>query len=185
MSAAPLPNRVNIRKAVTRSARYSGRLGADQLPQFAELFEAGKPALDVAVEFGEDEEGRQFALVEMEAEVVLECQRCLQPVQQHLAGKSRLGLVADDEQARHLPAGLEPLIAVDEVDLWMLAAEELALALPVVAYHPRGACEPPQSDRSERLGRSENEERGSTEHGSDNPFSVLSALLDSTDTKEK
>lgn len=182
MSAAPLPNRVNIRKAVTRCAKYSGCLGSEQLPRFAALLDPARPLVDVSVEFGSSEEGQQFAAVEMSARVVLECQRCLQPVHCELKAVSRLGLVPGDEQAQQLPAGLEPLIAVDEVDLWELAGEELALALPVVAYHPEGECEPPKSDRVER---SDNEERGSTEQESENPFSVLSALLDSADTKEK
>ncbi|EED33014.1 conserved hypothetical protein [gamma proteobacterium NOR5-3] len=141
-----------------------------------------RPLVDISVEFGENEEGRQFASVEMDARVVLECQRCLQPVHCELKAASRLGLVPGDEQARQLPAGLEPLIAVDEVDLWELAGEELALALPVVAYHPQGECEPPKSDRDDR---SDKEERDFTEPASENPFSVLSALLDSGDMKEK
>jgi uncharacterized protein len=152
------------------------------LPQLAAFLDPANPIVEISVEFGENEEGRQFAAVDMEARVVLECQRCLQPVHCKLKTSSRLGLVPDDEQALQLPAGLEPLIAVDEVDLWELAGEELALALPVVAYHPEGECEPPKSDRPDR---SDNEERDSTEQASENPFSVLSALLDSGDTKEK
>lgn len=182
MSAAPLPNHVNIRKAVTRSASYCGWLGSEQLPQFAQLLDPAESRVNVSVEFGSDEEGQQLAVVEMHATVVLECQRCLQPVHCELKANSRLGLVQGDEQAQQLPAGLEPLIAVDEVDLWELAGEELALALPVVAYHPEGDCEPPKSDRADR---SNNEERGSTEQEPENPFSVLSTLLDSVDTKEK
>lgn len=182
MSPAPLPNRVNIRKAVTRSARYSGGLGAEQLPQFAHLLDPAAPTIDVGVEFGEDEEGQQYAAVSMQGRVVLECQRCLQPVLCELKGDSRLGIVPGDEQAKQLSSGLEPLIALDEVDLWALAEEELALALPVVAYHPEGECEPPKSDRSDR---SEHQELGLSDQAKDNPFSVLSSLLASDDTKEK
>lgn len=182
MSPAPLPNRVNIRKAVTRSARYTGGLGAEQLPQFAQMLDPAAPLIEVAVEFGEDEEGQQFAAVTMQGRVVLECQRCLQSVLFTVEGDSRLGIVPGDEQAKQLSSGLEPLIALDEVDLWELAEEELALALPVVAYHPEGDCEPPKSDRS---GRSEHQELGLADQATDNPFSVLSSLLVNDDTKEK
>lgn len=182
MLTAPLPNRVNIRKAVTRSARYAGALGAEQIPQFRDLLVPEAPTIDVVVEFGENDEGQQFAAVEMQGRVVLECQRCLKPVVCEIQGNSRLGIVPGDEQAKQLSAGLEPLIAIDEVDLWAVAEEELALALPVVAYHPDGECEPPKSDRRER---SESEETGSTGQAAENPFSVLSSLLDSDGTKEK
>ncbi|MFK8042893.1 YceD family protein [Congregibacter sp.] len=182
MLAAPLPNTVNIRKAVTRSARYEGSLGAKQIPQFAELLDPASPAIAVVVEFGENDDGQQFAAVQMQGKVVLECQRCLQPVVCELSGNSHLGIVPGDEQAKQLSAGLEPLIAVDEVDLWKLAEEELALALPVVAYHPDGECEPPKSDRQVR---SEDQELGLSGEVSENPFSVLSSLLNNDDTKEK
>ena len=173
MSAGPLPNRVNIRKAVTRSARYTGVLTASELPQFSSLLDPAQSQVEAVVEFGDDDEGRQFADVVMNATVTLECQRCLGPVQLTLESSSRLGLVHSDEQAKHLPAGYEPLIAVDEVDLWQVAAEELALALPVVAYHPAGECQAP--------GAPQVTDPGSPESERENPFSVLSTLLGSDD----
>jgi uncharacterized protein len=187
MSAAPLPQRVNIRKAVTRGAKYAGRLGAAQLPQFASLLDPVKPDIGLQAEFGEDEEGQQYIVVAMQATVVQECQRCLQPVLLELAGESRLGLVPGDEQARHLPPRYEPWLAVDEVDLWELAGEELALALPVVAYHPEGDCSPPGDVEmnSAVTGLPEDKQQALTGGSRDNPFSVLSTLLDSGDAKEK
>jgi uncharacterized protein len=177
MSAGPLPNRVNIRKAVTRSARYSGVLSVEQLPQFSSVLDPVQPCIEVVVQFGEDEEGQQYAEVSMDASVTLECQRCLGPVALSLTGRSKLGLVHSDEQGRQLSSGYEPLIAVDEVDLWEVASEELALALPVVAYHPEGECRPP--------GEPQIEQRELATEGKENPFSVLSALLDGNDLKEK
>jgi uncharacterized protein len=182
MSAGPLPHRVNIRKAVTRSARYAGCLGAEQLPQFSSLLNPADPQFSAEVEFGQDDEGRQYASVILNAKVVLECQRCLQPMLRDLSSESRLALVPSDEQAKQLPEDYEPWLAIDEVDLWALAGEELALALPVVAYHPAGECEPPGG--TDALGK-ENEDQGMAGIKPDSPFNVLSALLDSSDTKEK
>jgi uncharacterized protein len=182
MSAAPLPHRVNIRKAVTRAARYAGCLGAEQLPQFSSLLNPANPQSNVEVEFGQDDEGRQYAVVAIEARVVLECQRCLQPMLQELASESRLALVHSDEEARQLPAHYEPWLAIEEVDLWALAAEEFALALPVVAYHPRGECEPPGGSEAVR---EKDDDQGMDVQKPDSPFNVLSTLLDSSDMKEK
>lgn len=177
MSAGPLVNRVNIRKAVTRSARYAGVLSAEQLPQFASVLDPEQPQVEMVVQFGEDDEGQQYVGVTMNATVTLECQRCLGPVTLPLSSSSRLGLVHSDEQGKHLSSGYEPLIAVDEVDLWEVAAEELALALPVVAYHPEGDCRAP--------GEPQIEQRDPADDGKESPFSVLSALLDGDDVKEK
>lgn len=177
MSDSTLPHRVNIRKAVTRSARYAGCLGVEQLPLFSSQLNAAGAPVKVAVEFGEDEESQQWVAVSIEAPVVLECQRCLGPVHQVLRGESRLGLVQTDEQAAALCEAYEPLIAIDEVDLWEVASEELALALPVVAYHPEGECAAP--------GAGNNDDVTDAAQGSDSPFSKLASLLDSSAGEEK
>ena len=178
MSEGPLPHRVNIRKAVTRAARYAGTLGPEQLPRFEAVLEPQKP-LQVEVVFGEDDEGQSIARVSLEAPVMLECQRCLGLMEKTLSSESTLGLVFDDEQARHLPARYEPWIAVDEVDLWEVAGEELALALPVVSYHSAEECAVPTE-----LASAENGEEQEVLN-EDNPFSVLSTLLSGSDEKEK
>ncbi len=180
MSDTPLPHRVNIRKAVTRCARYEGVLGGTEMPQHQQVLGADNP-LYLEVSFGVDEDGRQVADVDMEATVALECQRCLKPLSRTLRSRSRLGLVHDDEQARHLPAEYEPWIALDEVDLWEVGAEELALALPVVDYHPVGECEAPVTGPPDEDDAGEGEAPASK----DNPFSVLSALLENGADEEK
>ena len=142
MSAPPLPQRVSVRKAVTRNAHYEGSLGAAEMPRFRDLLVAGN-GVRMSVDFGRDEQDRQVAEVAIEAAVELQCQRCLQRFRHRLSGSSRLGLVLTDEQAQALPRDLEPWIAQDDIDLWEVASEELALALPAVAYHPEGQCSPP------------------------------------------
>ena len=180
MSDSPLPQCVHIRKAVTRGAHYSGILSGEQLPRLASLLDPDEARVTADVRFATDDEGRPIAEVSLEACVVLECQRCLGPVKQTLCSHSVLGLVPGDEQARALPPGYEPWIAVEEANLWEMAAEELALAVPVVAYHDEGECEAPRSENPEP--------EDETEVGADsadNPFSVLATLLDGSGDKEK
>ena len=179
MSDGPLPNRVNIRKAVTRAARYSGSLGAEQLPRFETILDQRRVTVEVA--FSRDEEGQAIAEVTLSAPVVLECQRCLGPLETTLSSHSQLALVLDDEQARHLPSRYEPWIALEDVDLWEMASEELALAMPVVSYHPEDECsvQVPKSTAPAE----ENVDGDAV--SADNPFNVLSALLESGGDEEK
>lgn len=175
MSAPPLPQSVSVRKAVTRNAHYEGSLGAAEMPRFGDMLGDRKEVL-LCVDFGRDEQDRQIADVSLQAVVELECQRCLQRFRHPLSGSSRLGLVLTDEQAQALPRELEPWIAQDDIDLWELAAEELALALPAVAYHPGGQCSPPEHDGGEPADE---------EPVLEKPFDVLSSLLDGGDREEK
>lgn len=179
MSASPLPQCVNLRKAVTHGAHYSGVLSGEQIPRLASLLDPDKTRVNVAIRFGRDDEDRSVAEVSLDASVVLVCQRCLGPLKHAINSRSVLGLVPGDEQARALPADYEPWIAIEEVDLWEMAAEELALAIPVVAYHDN--CEAPLSP-----GTGSEIETGAAAESADSPFSVLATLLErSDDNKEK
>lgn len=172
MSDGPLPQCVNIRKAITREALYEGALAAENLSQINDLVLA--PAgLSVRAQFGVDEEGRQIVDLAISAQVEMVCQRCLNPMLLPITSESRLGLVMTDEQARSLPKNYEPWIAMDEVDLWAMASEELALALPVVAFHDPGECSaPPHRATQESPAEAEDTQ---------NPFDVLSTLLSTED----
>ena len=167
MSGTPLSRRVTVRKAVTRSARYEGVLGPVQIPQFAGILH-GEDAIAISAEFDRDDEERPVLRVSMRARVVLECQRCLGKIEQELESRSDLGLVLTDEQAQALPREYEPWLVDDEVDLWAVAAEELALALPPVAYHPAGECEMPAHETQAPVEDAAREA---------SPFDVLSELL--------
>lgn len=177
MSAAPPPQRVNIRKAVTHGATYEGSLGASELERFDDVLSDGARVV-VRAHFGRDEENRQIVDLKLSATVALVCQRCLDLMQVPIASESRLGLVMTDEQAQGLPRAYEPWIAVDEVDLWAMAREELALALPAVAYHEPGLCSAPANPAAEVPAS------GNEELGKQNPFNVLSELLSDDEKQE-
>ncbi len=177
MLTEPLPSTLDIRKAAARGVSISGAVKAVDLPRFLPLLAAESAAIDAFLECSRDEENRYLVQVTATAEVSVECQRCLETFGETLQGSSRLALVYSDEQAAQLPREYEPLIAVDEVDLWEVAAEELALALPVVAYHANGECSIPREVQAPP-------EEGAAGDGSvKSPFSVLSALLDGEDAK--
>jgi uncharacterized protein len=184
MSAGLLPHTVNTRKAVLRAARYAGVLGAEQLPQYREILDpVGATPLDLRIGFDRDDEDRQVVTVQLRARVSVECQRCLARFEQQLDSQSALAIVRSDEEAKQLPAAYEPLLAGEETDLWALAAEELALALPVVSYHPVADCSAARhGSRDDTQARAEGSTGGSGE-GSErqNPFSVLATLLESAD----
>jgi uncharacterized protein len=174
MLDSPLPHTVNTRKAVIRKARYAGTVGAGQLPSLSDVLASGNDACVLAeVVFSRDEENRQIVTVCLKADVLVECQRCMERFAQTLDSKSELAIVRTDEEASLLSERYEPLIGAEDTDLWEIVAEELALVLPVVSYHPDKCPE------TRMVPEVENDTEDGTVHEADrpNPFEVLSVLL--------
>ncbi|MEO0437377.1 MAG: YceD family protein [Pseudomonadota bacterium] len=170
MSANPPPQRVIVRKAVSRSAAYSGVLGVAELPSVAGVLDPSIAGVSASICFAIDDEDRPIAKVKVCAQVILECQRCLERFTTTLEAQSTLGLLASESQAGELPKDYEPWVTADEVDLWEMVAEEVALALPSVAYHAEQDCSQPLRELNETQ-----DSKGQS--ASSGPFDVLGALL--------
>jgi uncharacterized protein len=108
--------------------------------------------------------------VSIRGEVEVTCQRCLGAMRQPVETTSRVAAVWSDDEARHLPKSLEPLVTGEETDLWELVEEELMLALPPFSYHDSEQCRRPEPasepDEPEVAGQEQRE----------NPFNVLAQL---------
>src|SRR5262245_50113490 len=90
--------------------------------------------------------GRWPAMVlEVRADVVLTCQRCLGPLRRKLASESKL--VFADEGSAELLEGYEAAGGDPEaLDLAALVEDELLLALPIIPQHAAGeACALPSA----------------------------------------
>ncbi len=109
--------------------------------------------------------------VRFEAQVSVTCQRCLQPMDLSLVGDNTLAIVWNDDQAKHLPKRLDPLIAPEEgCNLWELVEDELILALSPFNYHEAEDCNEILSGFADPAVEEEEGARRS------NPFDVLAQL---------
>jgi uncharacterized protein len=141
---------------VAAFARAGGRLRGDwPLAGFARLLQDAHAAAGQAVAWSAAGECRSGAAgpdqtwlhLRAQAEVVMPCQRCLQPMAVALAVDRRFRFVADEAQAERLDADSEDDVLVLEpaLDLQALLEDELILALPLVPRHaqctlPAGAA---------------------------------------------
>ncbi|WP_167854868.1 YceD family protein [Mangrovimicrobium sediminis] len=142
------------------------------MPRFQALLAGDEGRIEAQLAFNRDEENRPVVSVEVSAQVQVTCQRCLQPMPLALNGAARLGIVWTDEQARHLPRDLDPLVVGEEgCNLWDIVEEELILLMPPYSYHETQDCkqilseysadvEPPMEPAPEKP----------------NPFAVLAQL---------
>lgn len=172
MLTEPLPSTLDARKAAARGVSVSGTLKPLDLPRFAALLADESGEIRAELAFSRDEENRSVVQVAVEAQVSVTCQRCLGPMALSLGSENTLAIVWNDDQARHLPRHLDPLVLPEEgCKLWELVEEELILALPPFSYHDTENCKEILSGYS--TGPDIEEEAGATRP---NPFDVLATL---------
>lgn len=118
-----------------------GRIPVAEMPRLvAGLYDRGGHVA-VNLQFGREEEGRLCVCGVVEAELHLECQRCLEPFAFPARSDVRLGLIRCAESAADLPPEYEPLLVEEEpISLFAMVEDELILALPIVPMHPRDVC---------------------------------------------
>lgn len=108
-----------------------------------------------------------WLVLEADADVPLECQRCLRPMNEHLRVQRRLRFVRGEEQAALLDeqADDDVLALPPRLDLHELLEDELILALPIVPRH-RNCPDPLPLPAEEAL----------EEEPAPRPFAALAAL---------
>lgn len=167
------PRRLDVRAFAESGDPLSGTLAADQMPRLAESVLAGDGAgparWQAQGELRPVTGGtpQVWLRLRAEAEVHLECQRCLQPMQQALAVDRRFRFVAGEEEAARLDEESEDdvLELSRAFDLPALVEDELILELPLVPRHAQ--CPAPLP-----LPAAEDEDTSEAEH----PFAALAAL---------
>jgi uncharacterized protein len=100
----------------------------------------------------------------------LQCQRCLQALQQPLVLERRFRFVASEDEAERLDADSDDdhLVLEPRLDLRSLVEDELILELPLVPRH-EGPCPQP-------LPQPEPEPAEPPDEARPNPFAALAAL---------
>lgn len=174
MLNAPLPGTLDVRKAASRGATVQGCLGLPDLPRFRSLLAGDEGSVEASLALSRDEEGRYLLHIVTDASVEVTCQRCLQAMPLALHGDSTLAVVWTDEQARHLPSHLDPLIqGEEECDLRELVTEELILALPPYCTHERTDCNTLLAEYAAPAGDDQSEPEAEKRP---NPFDILAQL---------
>lgn len=125
--------------AFAREGRHLvGELAVSELPRLVDVLADAAGVLRCHLSGGRSEEGKLFLLLEVDGELRLKCQRCLEPLAFPLAIKSRMLLVPPgapwpDEELEDDSA--DAIEALAEQSVASLIEEEVLLALPVAPRH--------------------------------------------------
>lgn len=124
--------------------RYEGSLALGQMARLAPLLAETEGEARLSMACGVDEQGRRYVEGSVCADLKLTCQRCLGVYYHSVDESFRVTLVDSEAEGEGLPEGLEPFVSPDgRLRPKDLAEEELLLAMPIVALHREGECNPP------------------------------------------
>ena len=169
MLKGPIPPHVDPRKFADRAATLEGELQLSELKRLVDPLEDDKGAVRARFEFGRDEQHVVVIRSELDVEVTMICQRCLEPVVLPIHSECDYAVVNEGSNTEHLPKGYDVLeVGEDPLDLLALIEEELLLALPIVPLHDLEICQPPAGP--------DEPEPSEDEVTRSNPFSVLAQL---------
>ncbi|MGM0592984.1 MAG: YceD family protein [Pseudomonadota bacterium] len=176
MSNERLPVHIDpLRMAETRRL-LQGRFALAEMARLGESLLSSDGDVAVSLEFGIDEEGIRYLRGTLQTVLPLECQRCLEKLNQVIDTAFALALVQSTTEAEALPSHYEPL-QVDNQPLFLrdVIEDELLLALPIVAKHTKEQCRV-DLDEVEQEPAADNEATDTGEEEKANPFSVLAGL---------
>ena len=125
-----LQERFRLSELAAREAEVERVVEAAGLQRFAALCRCLAP-IRVRLRFRLDEAGRVQVQGRCSVQLVVECQRCLAPVERALAAEFACTVVGSDREASRLGADrCVMLLNGDEAGLAQLVEDELILALP-------------------------------------------------------
>jgi len=135
-----IPDHVPLDKATQAGRLITGQLAVSKLPRLQGVVaeqRSDQEQLNVALQFGRDENGWPVVEVSVQGAVMLTCQRTLAPFLCTLESSSTVALVTSESEATSLPEALEPVLCEQgEVRLIELVEEEVLLALPLRPVSP-------------------------------------------------
>jgi len=166
-----LPKIVDPRRLADQGATLKGSVAAENLPRISQ---DAVPLSEVQVElaFTRGDQGRIGVKGVVSGQFELMCQRCMDTVVTEVTQPVDLVVVWNDDQSRSVPRELDPWEVDEQANLFELIEDEILLALPLVAKHPVGQCQPPKIPEQ---GIPEPEE------GRQKPFEILKELTKPSD----
>ena len=160
-----LQRRYQIHKEVSRSGFYQGKIEVSELDRLSELLLSDQAI--IAIEFNFIQSDYDAPMVEgrLQANLTVECQRCLKAVEIPLQIDFKLLVNAPDDIVAE--SSLDTVYSEDGIlDIFEVVEDEIILGLPLVTTHDDVSCNKfwqTQDTDTEQVTK-------------ENPFSVLAKL---------
>lgn len=170
MLKGSIPPHIDPRKLADRAATLEGGWPIKQFPRLCEQLVSDVGDVHARFEFGRDEQGLIVMRGELEVEVQMVCQRCLESAVLPVHSEFVYAVLREGASQDSLPKGYDALeVGEEPLDLLTLVEDELLLALPIVPTHDPDACQHP-------AGFAAAPDPSVNEVSRSNPFDVLAQL---------
>ncbi len=129
-----------LRLAKSRK-RIEGSLQLDSFERLKNVLLENSDKLQYSLSFDFDESGTCIIESTIDGRIMLECQRCLEPVVVEIHKNSLLGVVRDKNESDALDNKYEPLQLDEETfSVVDLIEDELLLSIPISPLHAENEC---------------------------------------------
>lgn len=146
-----LPELIDPLEFVEKRRRIQGTLPLSRMERMGSVVLNPDAWVELDLTFGRED---RWPVVtgHIKAQLVLECQCCLEPLTWPVENDLRLGIVSSIDEGNRLPDSLEPLLLADDamVALSDLVEDELLLAIPPIPQHTNCTLKTEHSSESSR-----------------------------------
>lgn len=166
-----IPDRLDPWRYADQGREIDGRIPLESMPRLSGCLLDASGEIAFHLHFERDMQRRATLKGALRADLVLECQRCLEAVTHRVNGQVSIAFVEGQDQAARLPESLDPYLVEDgQVHFVDLIEDELLLTLPQVAMHETGGCPSPLIEMADEKPAGQDPQPGK------NPFAVLAEL---------
>lgn len=169
--------RIDVFRSCAKGVSLDGVIPLGQFARLADALVDSQGVVTFSIRLYEEGAERYRVVGWVDTELMLTCQRCLQPVSIKVNSELRLGLVQSEQEAELLDASWDPqLIETAILDMAEVIEDELLLSVPAFPLHPTVAdCEalgwqPWKAEQDVDQADSEAQEE------KENPFAILEQL---------
>lgn len=166
-----LPEYIDPLHLADKRGELKGQIAISSLDRLAEMLHNDTGNVSIDLFFGRD--GRLVIIEgQIEANLELKCQNCLQALEWPVKTTVRLGVVTSIDQANRLPEEFDPLLITggEKILLKSIIEDELILALPAYPKHQHNCFVHNFDNNTVDLLANDNQS------SPENPFSILAKL---------
>jgi uncharacterized protein len=136
-----IPEHIDPFRYAEQSLQLEGVVKLTDMPRLSANLFATDDKVAVHLQFGVDEQGINFIKGRLNAKLILQCQRCMEPYIYEIMPNFALGLVSTVDEANALPELYEPALAKEgSLALRELIEDEIILNLPIIPRHELEGC---------------------------------------------